>query len=581
MLEGVAARRGCGRGRRPAPARLRPRPRGPGGDDGLARALPGARRRAEHGGDGVRARGAARVPLRCSKRRTQDDARGLGGVARAAARARSRFSGSRGALAAVFTGLAVYALLVRAAGRARDARRPSRARRSRSRCSRRPRARTRRSRPGRTPHPPQVTPAPGYLDANLQGPRLQDDIGHPGVGVADTTRRERNLTGSSGRTEAWRGALGLAADRPVVGYGFGTEDRTFVDRYVFFNSNVPENSYIGILLQLGLVGLRPAAGARGRARRAGAPSGLARHRRGRDRRRSRPRSCSRSSSRTSTRPATRPRSPPGSARSRSPARRRRAREARRPRRRSSCWSRSSRSARGSANVAPTANRRGCGRCSRRSGRSTRRTCAASGSSPTSTAWSTSADATTSRSSCASTTDGRVVEAIDRRDGTAEVWSLRDDPVAVGGRRRPRRGEPAAATDERPRRVPPGRMSVAPARTAGRRDPGDAGRADRRDRAGREPHPAVEHAGLPPDAHVRAARAGGARAGVPRRHSDEAAAPSRPARDRGVHGCSRCSRRRGRPTRASPSTVRWASRRSSSRLPRSRSARSTGLAWRAS
>lgn len=24
-------------------------------------------------------------------------------------------------------------------------------------------------------------------------------------------------------------------------------------------------------------------------------------------------------------------------------------------------------------------------------------------------------------------DGRVVEAIDRRDGTAEVWSLRDDP----------------------------------------------------------------------------------------------------------------------------------------------------------
>jgi O-antigen ligase len=45
------------------------------------------------------------------------------------------------------------------------------------------------------------------------------------------------------------------ADRPLVGYGFGTEDRTFVDRYVFFNSNVPENSYIGVLLQLGLVGL--------------------------------------------------------------------------------------------------------------------------------------------------------------------------------------------------------------------------------------------------------------------------------------------------------------------------------------
>jgi O-antigen ligase len=29
----------------------------------------------------------------------------------------------------------------------------------------------------------------------------------------------------------------------------------FVDRYVFFNSGVPENSYIGLLLQLGFVGL--------------------------------------------------------------------------------------------------------------------------------------------------------------------------------------------------------------------------------------------------------------------------------------------------------------------------------------
>ena len=164
------------------------------------------------------------------------------------------FSGSRGALAASFTGLAVYALLVRrpvvlgtaaalAVATLALSVLPSPA-------STNPPQPT-----GQDPAPAVVTPAPGYLDANLQGPRLQDDIGHPGVGVADTTRRERTLTGSSGRTEAWRGALGLAADRPIVGYGFGTEDRTFVDRYVFFNSNVPENSYIGILLQLGLVGL--------------------------------------------------------------------------------------------------------------------------------------------------------------------------------------------------------------------------------------------------------------------------------------------------------------------------------------
>ena len=184
-------------------------------------------------------------------------ARGLGAGALALLLGSIAFSGSRGAFAASFVGLALYALLA-ARGRARLvltgvaaglvaamlalSQVPS------------PAASNPPEPTGQDPAPAQVTPAPGYLDANLQGPRLQDDIGHPGVGVADTTRRERNLTGSSGRTEAWRGALGLVADRPLLGYGFGTEDRTFVDRYVFFNSNNPENSYIGIALQLGVVG---------------------------------------------------------------------------------------------------------------------------------------------------------------------------------------------------------------------------------------------------------------------------------------------------------------------------------------
>jgi O-antigen ligase len=100
-----------------------------------------------------------------------------------------------------------------------------------------------------------VKPAPGYIDANVRGVRLQDDIGHPGYGIADTERRPRTALGSSGRLEAWRGTLGQVGDRPVAGYGFGTEDRVFVDRYVNFNSNVPENSYIGLLLQLGAAGL--------------------------------------------------------------------------------------------------------------------------------------------------------------------------------------------------------------------------------------------------------------------------------------------------------------------------------------
>jgi O-antigen ligase len=41
----------------------------------------------------------------------------------------------------------------------------------------------------------------------------------------------------------------------LAGYAFGTEDRVFTERYVGFNSNVPENSYVGLALQLGVLGL--------------------------------------------------------------------------------------------------------------------------------------------------------------------------------------------------------------------------------------------------------------------------------------------------------------------------------------
>jgi len=103
------------------------------------------------------------------------------------------------------------------------------------------------------PNPAPVKPRPGYSDANLVL-RLQDDVGHPPLGVADTRRRLRTLFGTSGRAEAWAGALGQAAERPLLGYGFGTEDRVFVDRYFDFNSSVPESSYVGLLLQLGVLG---------------------------------------------------------------------------------------------------------------------------------------------------------------------------------------------------------------------------------------------------------------------------------------------------------------------------------------
>jgi hypothetical protein len=106
--------------------------------------------------------------------------------------------------------------------------------------------------------PPTFEPSPivanrPFGDANLLL-RLQDDVGHPrpGVGVEDV---RRGLFGTSGRAQAWEGALEQGAERPVAGHGFGTEDKVFVDRYVSFNSNVPENSYVGLFLQLGAVGL--------------------------------------------------------------------------------------------------------------------------------------------------------------------------------------------------------------------------------------------------------------------------------------------------------------------------------------
>src|SRR5207244_2542588 len=50
-------------------------------------------------------------------------------------------------------------------------------------------------------------------------------------------------------------ALKQVEQRPLVGYGFGTEDHVFVDRYYQFEGGLPENAYIGALLQLGVVGL--------------------------------------------------------------------------------------------------------------------------------------------------------------------------------------------------------------------------------------------------------------------------------------------------------------------------------------
>lgn len=102
-----------------------------------------------------------------------------------------------------------------------------------------------------TAAPPHA--APRYQDVEQRYP-LDNDVGRPLPGGGEPPV-SRSFFGTSGRTTAWRGALDVAADRPLLGYGFGTEARAFVDRYYGFVGSLPENSYVGITLQLGIVGL--------------------------------------------------------------------------------------------------------------------------------------------------------------------------------------------------------------------------------------------------------------------------------------------------------------------------------------
>ena len=99
--------------------------------------------------------------------------------------------------------------------------------------------------------PPPTIPTRLPKDAELRRP-LETELGapEPGAGI-----QHRGLFSSSGRFRAWRGAIDQADERPIAGYGFGTESRVFVDRYFGLDSDVAENSYVGLYLQLGLAGL--------------------------------------------------------------------------------------------------------------------------------------------------------------------------------------------------------------------------------------------------------------------------------------------------------------------------------------
>ncbi len=97
-----------------------------------------------------------------------------------------------------------------------------------------------------------------YLNAEAGYP-LDADVGRPLPGNGEPWK-PRSFFGASGRSVAWTGAIDQAAGRPLVGYGFWTEREVFVDRYYTFVGGLTENSYIGVALQLGIVGLVLLAG---------------------------------------------------------------------------------------------------------------------------------------------------------------------------------------------------------------------------------------------------------------------------------------------------------------------------------
>lgn len=93
------------------------------------------------------------------------------------------------------------------------------------------------------------------LSVNFQNVlRLEDEIGHPPLGTVGGPSIRRFLR-DSGRWVAWKAAAEQGTQRPILGHGFGTEEKVFIDRYYLFEGQRPENSYLGVWLQLGAVGV--------------------------------------------------------------------------------------------------------------------------------------------------------------------------------------------------------------------------------------------------------------------------------------------------------------------------------------
>lgn len=78
--------------------------------------------------------------------------------------------------------------------------------------------------------------------------RLTDELYRVDTGT-------RSLFSSSGREQAvWLG-IHQGDARPALGYGFGMEDKVFIDRVYNFQGEYVEDTFVGLYLELGLVGV--------------------------------------------------------------------------------------------------------------------------------------------------------------------------------------------------------------------------------------------------------------------------------------------------------------------------------------
>jgi hypothetical protein len=163
------------------------------------------------------------------------------------------FSGSRGALIAAFPGAIVTALLL-----APSPRRKLVAALGLVALALTCIAVAKLPQPAQQASTPPVAPGPAPIATKGVGAqpvfRLEDELGFPPLGAYRPPVR-RTILGASGRAQAWDGALRQAVRRPVAGYGFGTEERVFVDRFFEFEGKFVENGYIALFLQLGIAGL--------------------------------------------------------------------------------------------------------------------------------------------------------------------------------------------------------------------------------------------------------------------------------------------------------------------------------------